>query len=230
MDNVYTHKILVVEDDCELNHQITKMLVHRGYEVEQCFDGESAFEACFIKAYDLVLLDVMLPKRDGFSLLQAFRKCRESPVMMLTAKGAEEERIKGLSYGADDYLSKPFNKEELLLRIDAIIRRSQHRSQETPNYICIDGLELDPKTHAATANGHPIELTPIQFTLLLTLVQNQGQVLSKAGLYRTVLNKSFGQHDRSLDMHLSRVRRKLSEANWPAKRLQTVHGKGHLFV
>jgi DNA-binding response OmpR family regulator len=220
--------ILIVEDDLSLNEQIADLLLHSGFHVEQCHDGESGLAMASRGCYDLILLDVTMPKRDGFSLLNILRKHHQTPVIMVTAKGAEEERIKGFREGADDYLAKPFNSTELLLRIEALLRRS--RTEPPANQsaqLDLDGLHINRFTQSVQVNQHPVELTPIQFNLLWELVLNCGEVLSKPYLYQTVLNRSYGIYDRSLDMHLSRVRRKLNEAKWEGDRLQTVHGKGY---
>jgi two-component system response regulator PfeR len=224
---MFADKILIVEDDLTLNDQLAAMLLNHGYEVDQCLDGETGLSLAAKQKHHLILLDVMLPRRDGFSLLSILRKSCQTPVMMLTAKGAEEERIKGFNYGADDYLSKPFNSTELLLRIEALLRRSHNHTPEKILKLSFDGLHIDRHQSIVSANDRELDLTPIQFKLLWVLLHNSGEVLSKAYLYQTVLNKSYGAHDRSLDMHLSRVRRKLIEAGWPGQRLQTVHGKGY---
>lgn len=220
--------ILVVEDDQALNQQISDLLHCRGYEVEQSFDGEHGLKEALKGLYDLIVLDVMLPKRDGFSLLSLLRNTHETPVIMVSAKGAEEERIKGFQQGTDDYLAKPFNSKELLLRIDALLRRSKPQLMVAQKKLLeIDGLQLDLVSGQVIIGEQLIELTTIQFSLLMALMKQPSEVLSKPYLYQTVLKKSYGTHDRSLDMHLSRVRRKLSLAGWQGSRLQTVHGKGY---
>lgn len=220
--------ILIIEDDQILNDQLTELLARSGYDVEQCYCGDRGLELAASQAYQLILLDVMLPRRDGFSLLDILRKTSQVPVIMVTARDAEEQRIKGLSKGADDYIAKPFNTTELLLRVEALLRRSQQdRHQEQIEVISLEGLRVDRLSQYADANGRDLDLTPIQFKLLWILLLNRGEVLTKAYLSQTVLQRSLGEHDRSLDMHLSRVRRKLKEAAWPGERLQTVHGKGY---
>jgi two-component system response regulator PfeR len=220
-------KILIVEDDHTLNDQLTVMLSNHGYEVDQCFDGDAGITFATKQQHQLVLLDVMLPGIDGFSLLSILRKTCQIPVIMLTAKGAEEDRIKGLNFGADDYLAKPFNSTELLLRIEALLRRSHNQEPKNIQKLRLDGLYLNRYKSVVSANDKMLDLTPIQFKLLWVLLQNSGDVLSKPYLYQAVLNKTYGAHDRSLDMHLSRVRRKLIDADWPGQRLQTIHGMGY---
>lgn len=223
-------KVLLIEDDSTLNNYLTSLLVNSGYMVEQCFDGISGLKVAQSQQHHLILLDKMLPKLDGVSLLKILRETSQQPVIMVSAKGAEEERILGLSHGADDYVAKPFNTQELLLRIEILLRRTQ-ASVKPSSYveINVDGLMLNASKKVICVNGEELEFTPIQFKLLWELVSQQNQIVSKADLYQAVLNKKLGAYDRSIDMHLSRVRRKLTEANWLGERLQTVHGKGYCF-
>lgn len=224
-------KILLIEDDRELSHQLTDLLQTKGYEVEQCFDGESGFVRASSNQHQMILLDVMLPIRDGFSLLKMLRKSHQIPVIMVTAKGAEQEKIQGFSQGADDYVAKPFNTSELLLRIEAILRRSSPRNQDNSlKALSIDNVTLDLKSHSVIVFDQALDFTPIEFKLLWQLFLHKGEVLSKAYLYQRVLNRSLGAYDRSLDMHLSRVRKKLNAVSGPGERLKTSHGKGYCFV
>lgn len=221
-------KVLVIEDDSVLNNQLVDLVSSEGYTAISCCDGEVGLISALSEEPDLIILDVMLPKRDGFSLLNILRKTSQMPVIMLTAKGAEEERIRGFNQGADDYLAKPFSTAELLLRIRALLRRSGAEAVSKDQYILqLDGLFLDRREHVATVKKHKLELTPTQFRLLWTLLLNRGEVLDKAYLHQVVLRRSLGSYDRSLDMHLSRIRRKLRSLDWPEDRIQTVHGKGY---
>src|SRR5690606_11880864 len=224
-------QILIVEDDPELSDQLSGLLRNRGYRIQQQFSGEDGLIAALSGSFDLILLDVLLPRMDGFAVLNHLRKTRQPPVMMLTACGAEEERIVGFSKGADDYVPKPFNLTELLLRIDALLRRATgfRNTRSDRKELVIDNLTLNRQQQTVEANGIGITLTPIQFKLLWTLMLHQHEVLSKPYLYRLVLEREFSRYDRSLDMHLSRVRRKLIDAGIAADRLQTVHGTGYCF-
>ncbi|QLE86572.1 MULTISPECIES: response regulator transcription factor [Shewanella] len=223
--------ILVIEDDVILNQHLVELLTENGFAVTSCFDGESGLLQATSANYQLILLDVMLPERDGFSLLNILRKSCLTPVIMVTAKGAEQERIQGFSQGADDYVAKPFSSVELLLRIEALLRRSQPAntalSQQT---LHLDTLRADHQLQSVWVAEQQLDFTPIQFKLLWELMANQGEVLSKAYLYQRVLNRTIGAYDRSLDMHLSRVRRKLNDAHWRGDRLQTCHGKGYCLL
>lgn len=226
-----TTKILIVEDDLVLNNQLATLLRAANYEVDQSFDGDHGLSYAAKEQHQLILLDVMLPKRDGFSLLGMLRKTSQVPVIIVTAKGAEEERIKGLVQGADDYLAKPFNSTELLLRIEALLRRSQpEKHANSCKEINVDGLCINAHKKSIEVAGRELVMTPIQFNLLWELLLHRGEVLSKAYLSQRVLNKALGAYDRSLDMHLSRIRRKLNEASWQGERLQTAHGKGYCIL
>jgi len=223
--------ILVIEDDRILNEQIAQLLTVKGYNVEQCFDGESGLLRASSQQHHLILLDVMLPLRDGFSLLKMLRKSCHIPVIMVTAKDAEQEKIKGFNHGADDYVAKPFSTTELLLRIDALLRRSHYsQGEQTSQELVLDNLVINSHEQSVLVDKVAIEFTTIQFKLLWELLLHQGEVLSKAYLYQKILNRTIGAYDRSLDMHLSRVRRKLNDANGPGDRLQTSHGKGYCVV
>jgi len=221
-------RILIVDDDVGLSDQLAALLRERGFEIAQCHDGEQGLLTALASKFDLILLDVLLPKLGGFSLLNQLRKVRQTPVMMLTACGAEEARIEGYSKGADDYLPKPFNIDEMLLRIEALLRRARWGSESQRHLLALGELTLDRHQMSAFFQQQPVLLTPIQFRLLWVLAENAGEVLSKPLLSQAVLEKPFSRYDRSLDMHMSRVRRKLVEVGMAAERLSTVHGKGYL--
>ncbi|KPZ60055.1 putative transcriptional regulatory protein YedW [Pseudoalteromonas sp. P1-13-1a] len=220
-------KILVVEDDNLLNEQMSELLTAQGYAVTSCFDGDDALHLAVTQSFNLILLDVMLPGKDGLTMLNILRSCNNTPVIIVSAKHAEEERIKGLSAGADDYLAKPFNSQELLLRVDSVLRRAFKQDGKAPYVTNIEGLEVDSLHQQVSLHGAVVSFTPIEFGLLHILIKNPGQILLKPFLYQVVLNKRFSQYDRSLDMHMSRIRKKLNNAGWDGTRLQTVHGKGY---
>ena len=224
-------QILIVEDDITLSDQIAQLLQSRGFRTRQEYDGHAGLEAVLEFNFDLVLLDILLPSLNGLSLLNQLRMVKQTPVMMITASGAEQERIEGYRKGADDYLPKPFNFTEMMLRIDALLRRSKTAGHATvqKSDITVDALYLNRIQQLTRYNDIVLDFTPIQFKLLWTLVDNKGETLSKAFLYQSVLNKPFSRYDRSLDMHLSRVRKKLVEAGMPSERMVTVHGQGYLF-
>jgi two-component system response regulator PfeR len=221
--------ILIIEDDTKLSDQLKQLLEAAEFDISQSFNGEHGLLMAMKAQFDLILLDVALPEKDGYAVLKTLRQSRTTPVMMLTAHGAEEERITGLRNGADDYLPKPFNLTELLLRIEAILRRSlpQTKSESSLTRLTRAGLEIDRNKLQVSFDGKQLTFTPIQFKLLWTLMQHPEQTISKPALYQLVLEREFSRYDRSLDMHMSRVRRKLTAAGMPADRLQTVHGTGY---
>lgn len=222
--------ILLVEDDALLNHQLTALLKSHDYQVANLECGAKALEILSEQRFDLIILDINLPEVDGFGLLNYVRAHSDTPVIMLTAYGAEEHRIRGLRYGADDYISKPCNFEEVSLRIEAILRRTGFNPiAASSRFLEHHELKLDRHEYEVTVNGGAkVTLTPIQFKLLWTLVQNFGSVQSKPYLYQMVLEREFSPYDRSLDMHLSRIRKSLVNLGVPQDRIQTIHGKGYL--
>ncbi|WP_045497197.1 response regulator transcription factor [Vibrio hyugaensis] len=226
--------ILLVEDDPDLNLQLTGLLKEQKYHVISMFSGDGGVNAFQQQSFDLVILDVNLPNLDGFEVLNVIRSQSQTPVVMLTAYGAEEYRIQGLKCGADDYITKPCNFTEVSLRIEAILRRTQLIKQtNSASHLSDRELLLDKQTHTVTLHHRldmePIRLTPIQFKLLWTLIENREEVLTKPFLYQSVLERQFSQYDRALDMHLSRVRKRLIAEGMSNDRIQTVHGKGYIF-
>ena len=223
-------RVLIIEDDVTLSDQVAELLQGQGFCITQCHDGEQGLLTALREKFDLILLDVLLPSMGGFTVLNQLRQIQQTPVMMLTACGAEAERIKGYSQGADDYLPKPFNFTELQLRIQALLRRTRGAEQHQLEVLEAGGLRLNRRNQQVEYHGKAISLTPIPFRLLWLLVENRGETLTKPYLYQAVLERRFNRYDRSLDMHLSRVRRKLEEAGMRAESLSTVHGKGYRFI
>lgn len=225
-----TSKILIIEDDVFLGQRISQLLESKGFQTKLCQDGEQGLLEAIKHSFDLVLLDVMLPSLNGLNVLTLLRKERQTPVMMLTALGAEEDRIKGLSIGADDYLSKPFNFTEMWLRVDALLRRTLQSKETKSTLNLVDNLltlsRIGQSTHY---DQQIIDLSPIQFRLLWLLVENQNTTLSKAFLSQMALGKAHNQYDRSLDMHISRIRKKLVAAGMHSEQLSTVHGQGYCY-
>ena len=225
-------RILIIDDDRALSQQVSGLLRERGFSTREYHDGQQGLLAALSETFDLILLDVMLPTLNGFMVLNRLRKSRQTPVMMLTACNAEAERIEGLSKGADDYLPKPFNFTEMALRVEALLRRTVARSAGGGNKgaLVVEELTLHRARQQVQCHNQAITLTPVQFRLLWVLVENRNDVLSKPYLYQTVLGRPISRYDRSLDMHLSRVRRKLVDAGMAQERLSTVHGKGYMFA
>ncbi|BCV68285.1 DNA-binding response regulator [Shewanella carassii] len=225
-------RILLIDDDLGLAELLGQLLELEGFELTLAHDGQNGLELAVSHDYDLILLDVMLPKLNGFEVLRELRNKKQTPVLMLTARGDEIDRVIGLEIGADDYLPKPFNDRELVARIRAIIRRANITPQDTPQsgIQTIGDLSLDPARQEAYCNEQLLLLTGTEFSLLYTLANQAGELISKDELSETVLGKKLMPFDRSLDMHLSNLRKKLPERNDGRPRVKTIRGKGYIWI
>ena len=217
--------ILLVDDDAELCNLLTQFLVREGYSVECAHDGAHGLERALDPGMDLVLLDVMLPNMDGFEILRQLRSRSKIPVMMLTARGEDVDRIVGLDLGADDYLPKPFNPRELAARIRAILRRYEPRPA-TPERLEVNGVLLDTGTRQVFSSGQPVELTTFEFDVLEMLMRSAGRVLSRDDLMENFYNRKATPFDRSIDMHVSHLRKKLQRGE---ELIKTIRGVGYQF-
>jgi two-component system response regulator CpxR len=223
--------ILVADDDSILSDLLATFLQREGFRITQVFDGEAAVARALATPYDLIVLDVMLPQRDGFDVLRTLRAQIQTPVIMLTARGDDIDRILGLEMGADDYLPKPFNPRELLARIRAILRRSAAGgTAHEPTTITLGDLTLSLGDRSVRVHGQLVALTSTEFTVLEILVKQAGQIVSKEELSATALARKLGPYDRSLDMHISNLRKKLGPLPHGDTRLKTVRGIGYLYV
>jgi two-component system response regulator CpxR len=225
-------KILMIDDDTELTQLVAEYLALDGFEFEAVHDGEQGLTRATDGKCDLILLDVMLPKRDGLSVLKALRQGPYCPVLMLTARGDDIDRILGLELGADDYLAKPFNPRELVARIKAILRRIellQQEQHELSPLLELNEVRLNAQNRQVSCAGHPISLTATEFQLLEQLMRRAGEVVSKDDLSRAVLGRRLQQYDRSLDMHISNIRKKLAQHS-QSEKIQTLRGSGYLFL
>ncbi|MEL0166637.1 MAG: response regulator transcription factor [Pseudomonadaceae bacterium] len=223
--------ILAIEDDPVLGCHLKTSLEKGGFAITLAADGESGL--CFAEqsAYDLILLDVMLPGIDGLELLRRLRRQRATPVLMMSAQGDEGHRIAGFDCGADDYLPKPFSTRELQVRIAAILRRvayERERDFSAPAAANGELLVFDEPAMRVRCGGRWLSVTPTEFRLLQVLYEQLGEVLTKAFLYQQVLRRGYARHDRVLDMHVSNVRRKLIQAEVHCLRLESVWGQGYL--
>jgi two-component system response regulator CpxR len=224
--------ILMIDDDTGLCELVAEYLALDGYQFSAAHDGNRGLELAQSGDYQLILLDVMLPGLDGLSVLKALRSGLYCPVLMLTARGDDVDRIVGLELGADDYLAKPFNPRELVARIKAILRRVEltKTPQPAPNAILnINGLELNPYNRQLSCNNNMVSLTATEFQLLEVLMRHAGEVVSKDELSREVLGKRLQMYDRSLDMHISNIRKKVGQFSTDEK-IQTLRGSGYLFL
>jgi two-component system response regulator CpxR len=219
-------RILVIDDDGELCALLAEYLTREGFSVECRHDGRSGLARAVEGVFDLVVLDVMLPELDGFEVLRRLRAKSRLPVLMLTARGEDVDRIVGLELGADDYLPKPFNPRELTARIRAILRRAQAADGKQEK-IEVNGVALDPGARSVEVDGRPVELTTLEFDILELLMRAAGRVLSRDALMEHLYNRKATPFDRSVDMHVSHLRKKL-EASRPL--IKTVRGVGYQFL
>ncbi len=218
--------ILLVDDDTELCSLLSEFLRREGFTVECANEGHLGLEMALKPNVDLVVLDVMLPGIDGFEILKRLRQHSKVPVMMLTARGEDVDRIVGLELGADDYLPKPFNPKELVARIRAILRRYAPRPPEPSSRVEMNGILLDPGTREAFSNGKPVELTTFEFDILELLMRSAGRVLSRDALMENFYSRKATPFDRSLDMHISHLRKKLENGD---ALIKTIRGVGYQF-
>lgn len=226
-------RLLIADDDQELCVLLTEYLSSEGFDVECVHDGERAVERVLAENYDLMVLDLMMPKMNGFDALREVRKTQGIPVLMLTARGDDVDRIVGLEMGADDYLPKPCNPRELVARIRAILRRVQSVEMEAAARtvaIVIDDVELRPASRQVLAAGSSVELTSTEFSVLALLMRQAGEVVTKKQLTEKVLERKLSQYDRSMDMHVSNIRRKLGKTPSGDERIKTIRGVGYLYV
>ena len=218
--------ILVVDDDEDIRNLLTFNLQREGYQTIEADDGAVALELVRAQRPSLILLDVMLPRVDGLAVCRELGKDRNTdsiPIIMLTARGDEVDRIVGFELGADDYVVKPFNTRELLLRVRAMLRRRGQNENEDPLLRC-HGVCLDPQAHKVTVNEKPVELTALQFCLLKDLMSNPGCVRSREELLSSVWDYQFEGYDRTVDTHIKRLRARLGDA---ADIIETVRGIGY---
>src|ERR1700723_1206396 len=206
--------VLIVDDDVELCGLVQEYLTAEGFSLKAVHEGEKGLQQALTNEYALVVLDVMLPGINGFEVLRRIRSVSKIPVLLLTARGEDVDRIVGLEIGADDYLPKPFNPRELLARIRAILRRSgKAEPTGAGDYLTAMGLEMDTAARIARCHGVALDLTDVEFGLLQTLIRYAGEVVTREQLSETVLGRKFHPFDRSLDMHVSRLRHKLDSVN-----------------
>ena len=222
-----TH-ILLVDDDTELSSMLGEYLAAESFSIDYASDGKQRVQKTLTGQYDAVVLDVMMPELDGFEVLRRIRSESSVPVLMLTAKGDDIDRIVGLEIGADDYLPKPFNPRELLARINAVLRRTQSDKQlDQKNHLQnIGALEINSSSRTALANGRVLDLTSTEFNLLHTLVKQAGDIVSKESLSEHGLGRTLEKYDRSIDMHMSNLRRKIAKHNLGSM-IITVRGQGY---
>ena len=226
------NKILIIDDDEELCELVAEYLTVEGFETEAVHDGESGLNAALSAQYDMAVLDVMLPKMNGFDVLRSLRASSKLPVLMLTARGDDMERIVGLEIGADDYLAKPFNPRELVARLRAILRRTEtpETDGKASEKVAVGDLELSRSSRTAWIDGDEVSLTSVEFDLLANLVAEAGNVVRKDDLSEAVLERKLSPYDRSLDMHISNLRKKLGARPDGSDRIKTIRSVGYIYT
>lgn len=238
-------KLLIVDDDKKLCRLVADYLTQMAYDVDTANNGVQALEMCRNKSYSAIILDVMMPGMDGFEVLRCLRREHDVPVLMLTARGEETDRIVGLEMGADDYVPKTFSSRELLARLRAVIRRSAGRSVSRSGPVekqkdhlsgaagqcalVVDTLRINESARRVTLDDAVVNLTPLEYDLLITLARSAGRVLSREYILSAIAERQYEVFDRSVDVHISSLRRKLREDPRSPKFIQTVRGAGYLF-
>lgn len=221
-------RLLLADDDTELCALLRDYLADEGFALDICHDGVTALERATRDAYDLVILDIMMPGKSGLDVLRALRAQNQCPVLMLTARGDDVDSIVGLEMGADDYLAKPCNPKVLLARIRAILRRSEARPADSDLApLPVGRLTVNPGARSVTLDGRALPLTSTEYSILEALVREAGHVVGKAELFERVLGRPMGRYDRALDMHISNLRHKLGG---DGERIKTVRGSGYQYV
>jgi two-component system response regulator CpxR len=225
------NRILIIDDDEELTDLVSEYLSAEDFETRAVHSGNEGLSAARTGNYDLAVLDVMLPGMNGFEVLKELRRSSDLPVLMLTARGDDDDRIVGLEIGADDYLPKPFNPRELLARMRAILRRVEGSVHEgLPERIVVDDVELISAARSVAVGGKPITLTSLEFDLLAALLNDAGKTVRKEDLSEKVLERKLSPYDRSLDMHISNLRKKLGLRADGTERIKTIRSAGYIYT
>ncbi len=222
------YKVLLVDDDSELCEMLKEYLEAEDFNIITIHDGASGLEKAKEENFDLIVLDVMIPSLNGFSLLKEIRKTINTPILMLTARGDEVDKIMGLEMGADDYLPKPFSLRELTARLRALVRRNQYNESnyiDNVNKIKTGELEIFPSSREAIYKSQPLLLTSSEYNILELLAKNTGKLVDKEVISEIALGKQLTDYDRSIDMHISKLRYKLFDES--QQLIQTVRGKGY---
>lgn len=219
--------LLLVDDDAELCGMMREFFTQAGHRLECAHNGREGLAHALNGAHDLVILDVMLPVLDGFAVLQQLRRRKRVPVIMLTARVQQQDRIQGLDTGADDYLPKPFDPDELLARIRAVLRRTESAVQPGVESLTVGSVRVNPATREAWSGGIPVELTSTEFDLLEMLVRSAGRIISRDEITAALFERQATPYDRFLDVHISHLRKKLEGGS---RLIRTIRGVGYMFT
>ncbi|MGN1126459.1 MAG: response regulator transcription factor [Ruminococcus sp.] len=219
-------KILVVDDEFRIREIIKKYAVFEGHEVTEAVDGMSAIEICNRESFDIIIMDVMMPELDGFSACREIRKTCNTPIIMLSARGEEYDKIHGFELGIDDYVVKPFSPKELMMRINAVLKRSKNIGTESKDVFKFKDLVVDFTARIVTVNGERVEMTPKEYDLFFYMVRNKGIALTREKLISEVWGYDFFGDDRTLDTHIKLLRKSLGEYS---RCIVTLRGVGYRF-
>lgn len=222
-------RILIVDDEPSITEFVSYAIQKEGYVTEVASDGEEALRKIEQQHFDLFILDIMLPNIDGYELCRRIRAKMSTPILFLSARDTELNKVVGLELGADDYLAKPFGVRELLARTRALLRRSQGTEMTSGNEITAGGITLNEDTHVAQGDKGPIDLTPREFELLACLMRNAGKVVSREDLLHDAWNWEFITETKTVDTHIKRLRDKIEAAGYDPKLVETVRGYGYRF-
>lgn len=222
--------VLLIDDDSELSKLLEEYLQSEQLELDAAHDGPSGLEKALNNQYAVVILDVMLPGMSGLDVLKQLRQKSGVPVLMLTARGSELDRILGLELGADDYLPKPFNPRELVARLRAILRRTAGGVAATGQPVHLADVELHPESRSVTCAGKSVTLTGAEFDLLYTFLRSPGKIISREDLTQAALSRPMSPMDRSIDVHVSNLRRKLGSYEGDQERIKAIRGSGYVYL
>ena len=222
--------VLVVEDEMRIAGLIRDYLQHAGFEVIVTADGEAAVASARRSKPDLVVLDLGLPGRDGLDVTRELRRTSGVPIVMVTARGEESDRIVGLELGADDYVVKPFSPKELVARVRAVLRRAAAAREAGPEVLRVADVEVDVPRMRVTVAGRTIDLTPTEFQLFVTVVREPGRVFTRSQLLDAVHGVAFESYERAIDAHVKNIRKKVEPAPRRPRYVLTVHGVGYRFA
>lgn len=225
------NRLLIIDDDVRLGEMLAEYLAPEGIDLTTVASGIQGLRDAQRENYDLIILDVMLPGLSGFDVLKQLRESgSKTPILMLTARGDDVDRIVGLDLGADDYLPKPFNPRELLARIKAILRRTSDSEDEAPDELTVGPLKANLRRREAWLDDQPLKLTNAEFVILVTLMRSPGEVVSREALTRTALGRQLLPDDRSLDTHISNLRRKVGSESDSDLSIRSIRGSGYVLV